>query len=249
MASSDGDDEPMPSRLPSLRQPPIGFAHRGARAHERDNTLAAFALALRLGATGLETDVWLTADGKVVLDHDGKAGRWPRRRPLATLARVELASHIPTIDELFDTCGTDFELSVDVKDPRAAAPLAAAARERGVAERLWMCHHDLATLTEWRELADDVNLVHSTRLSELELGPERHAFDLSEARIDAVNLREPDWTGGLAALYHRFDIVGFGWDAQYERQLDRLIDLGIDGVFSDHVDRMCDVLARFGYGA
>src|SRR5436189_6205813 len=48
---------------PSLIDPPIGFAHRGARAHAPDNTIEAFSLALRLGATGLETDLWLTSDG------------------------------------------------------------------------------------------------------------------------------------------------------------------------------------------
>ena len=35
--------------IPSQRVPPIGFAHRGARAHARENTLEAFELALRLG--------------------------------------------------------------------------------------------------------------------------------------------------------------------------------------------------------
>lgn len=49
----------------------IGFAHRGARAYAPENTLEAFALALKLGADGLESDVWLTADGVPVLDHDG----------------------------------------------------------------------------------------------------------------------------------------------------------------------------------
>ncbi|MQA17795.1 MAG: hypothetical protein GEV09_28165, partial [Pseudonocardiaceae bacterium] len=50
-----------------MKTPPIAFAHRGARAHAPENTLEAFALALRLGATGLESDVWLTADGEAVL--------------------------------------------------------------------------------------------------------------------------------------------------------------------------------------
>ncbi|MDQ1372669.1 MAG: glycerophosphoryl diester phosphodiesterase, partial [Actinomycetota bacterium] len=54
-----------------LLRPPIGFAHRGARAHAPENTLEAFQLALKLGATGLESDVWLTHDGVPVLDHDG----------------------------------------------------------------------------------------------------------------------------------------------------------------------------------
>ncbi|MGA1075335.1 MAG: glycerophosphodiester phosphodiesterase, partial [Ilumatobacteraceae bacterium] len=61
----------MQQRLPSLLDPPIMFAHRGARAHAPENTIEAFQLALRLGATGLESDAWLTADGVVVLDHDG----------------------------------------------------------------------------------------------------------------------------------------------------------------------------------
>ena len=49
------------------------FAHRGASANAPENTIAAFELALGLGATGLESDVWLTADGVAVLDHDGFA--------------------------------------------------------------------------------------------------------------------------------------------------------------------------------
>ena len=62
--------------------------------------------------------------------------------------------------------------------------------------------------------------------------------------IDAVNLPEPQWTGGLAALFHRFERYAFGWDAQHDRQLDRLLDLGIDGVYSDHVDRLTAALDR-----
>ena len=96
----------MPTRLPSLVHPPIGFAHRGARAHAPENTIEAFALALRLGATGLESDVWLTADGEAVLDHDGVV-RGLRRRRMATVDRADLPEHIPTLAELFEVCGTD----------------------------------------------------------------------------------------------------------------------------------------------
>ena len=67
------------TRLPSLR-PPIGFAHRGAKANAPENTIEAFELAVRLGATGIESDVWMTSDGVAVLDHDGVVGRRPRRR-------------------------------------------------------------------------------------------------------------------------------------------------------------------------
>ena len=77
-------------RVPSLRRPPIGFAHRGARAHAPENTIEAFSLAIRLGATGLESDVWLTADGVPVLDHDGVVRRGVRRRPIGEVERKDL---------------------------------------------------------------------------------------------------------------------------------------------------------------
>ena len=134
----------MPTRLPSLRQPPIGFAHRGARAHAPENTLEAFALALRLGATGLESDVWLTRDGVAVLDHDGVFGML-RRRSIATYDRADLPEHIPTLAELYEDCGTGFELSLDVKDAAAApAVLEVATVPPGptAASRLWLCHPD-----------------------------------------------------------------------------------------------------------
>ena len=45
------------------RPEPILFAHRGASGYRPENTLAAFALALEQGATGIESDTWLSADG------------------------------------------------------------------------------------------------------------------------------------------------------------------------------------------
>ena len=84
-----------------LRRPPIGFAHRGARAHAPDNTLESFVLARRLGAAGLETDVWLTADGVVVLDHDGVVKSGVRRRRIADMSRAAPPSHVPTLEDLY----------------------------------------------------------------------------------------------------------------------------------------------------
>ena len=102
--------------LPSLLDPPILFAHRGGRAHANENTMAAFELGLRLGATGLESDAWLTADGVVVLDHHGRVRFGMRRRAIARCARAELPDHIPTLADLYATCGSAFHLSLDVKD-------------------------------------------------------------------------------------------------------------------------------------
>jgi glycerophosphoryl diester phosphodiesterase len=234
---------------PPLRTPPIAFAHRGASGEAPENTLEAFALALRLGATGLESDGWLTADGVLVLVHDGLVRRGLRRRALAALARSVLPTTVPSLEQLYAECGTDFELSLDVKDPAAAATAVAVARAAGgdAPARLWLCHPDWQQVAEWRSLGDDVHLVDSTRLRRMRQGPERRAAQLAHAGIDAVNLHWSDWTGGLTALFHRFERLCFAWDAQHERTLTAVLGMGVDGVYSDHVGRMVEAV-RAGAG-
>lgn len=236
----------MPTRLPSLRRPPIGFAHRGARAHAPENTLEAFQQAVRLGATGLESDVWLTADGEAVLDHDGVVRQGLRKRPIAGCSRAELPTHIPTLEELYAEVGTGLELSLDVKDPAAFDRVVAVAGAAGpdALDRLWLCHHRTSQLTAWRQSCDEVRLVDSTFLGHMPDGPERRAAELADGGVDAVNLHHSEWTGGMASLFHRFGVLCFGWDAQHERILDELLDAGLDAVYSDHVDRMVDALTR-----
>jgi glycerophosphoryl diester phosphodiesterase len=205
---------------------------------------------LRLGATGLESDVWLTADGVPVLDHDGlvRARRLGRLRsvPISALPRAELPAHVPALAEVYAECGSDFELCLDAKDHAAAEAVVAVARAAGdgAHERLWICHPDWTLLAGWRKDPDfeGVHLVNSTRRRDMRQGAERRAAQLAEAGIDAVNLHYTDWTAGLTALFHRFGRYCFSWDAQHERIIRELVRMGIDGVFSDHVDRLVDVM-------
>ncbi len=234
----------MATRIPALWSPPTLFAHRGARAHAQENTIEAFTLAVTLGATGLETDAWQTRDGEVVLDHDGWH-RWFPRKWISELDRASLRAHIPTISEFYNAVGVELPLSIDVKDPTVFEPLVEVARAHNASEQLWVCHPDLELLVEWRARAPEVKLVNSTSISSFPMGPEQRASELASARIDAINLRQPDWTGGLTTLFHRFEVLCFGWDAQHEHQLARLIDMGIDAVYSDHCDRMVAVAREF----
>jgi glycerophosphoryl diester phosphodiesterase len=236
----------VPNRLPPLHQPPIGFAHRGARAHAPENTIEAFQLAVRLGATGLESDVWLTRDGEAVLDHDGMVRQGLRKRPISSVDRADLPDHIPTLAELYQAVGTELELSLDVKDRDAFARTVAVARAAGggALGRLWLCYHRWEQVAAWRQECDEVRLVDSTFIGHMPEGLEPRAAALAEAGVDAVNLHHSEWTGGRTALFHRFGVRCFGWDAQHPRILDALLDAGIDAVYSDHVDRMVDAIRR-----
>ena len=233
----------MQQRLPSLLEEPIAFAHRGARAHAPENTIEAFELALRLGASGLETDAWLTADREVVLVHDGMIGSRFRRRTIDATPRAALPEHVPTIGELLDACGSTYHLSIDLKDAATGPLLIEQVRERApeLLPRLWLCHFDPEVLVGLRSLDDGVKLVLSTKSSRFDGGPERRAASLAAAGIDAINLHHTEWHGGLVALFHRFDVVTFGWDLQFEHHLRPALRMGLDGVYSDHVDLMVEV--------
>lgn len=232
-------------RLPSLLDQPILFGHRGARAHAPENTIDAFALGLRLGASGLESDVWLTKDGIAVLDHDGVVRHGRRRRAITECMTDDLPDHIPSLRRLFEECGTDFHLSLDLKQEGIGPAVIATVRSFGadILPRLWLCHPSVEELTGLRSCDPNVKLVNSTRFARMREGPERRAATLADVGIDAVNLHHTDWNGGLAALFHRFDRAAFGWDMQFEHVLRPAIRMGLDGLFSDHVDMMVDALA------
>lgn len=236
----------MQQLLPSLVDPPIGFAHRGARAYAEENTLEAFALALRLGATGLESDVWVTKDGEAVLDHDGVVRRRGRKLPISEVERSSLPPHIPTLANLLEHCPNTFDLSLDVKDPNAFAVTVATIRalRPTIEPQVWLCHPDCELVATWRT-STSARLVNSTRLVKIKEGLERRAARLKEMGIDALNLHHSDWTGGLIALVHRFDRFALGWDMQFDHVLEDGLRMGLDGVFSDYPDRLVDALSRY----
>ncbi len=70
---------------------PLIIAHRGASGFAPENTLAAFKLAIAMGAAGLELDVQLSADGKPVIIHDRRVNRTTNKRgPVSRFTAAQL---------------------------------------------------------------------------------------------------------------------------------------------------------------
>jgi glycerophosphoryl diester phosphodiesterase len=223
----------------------ITFAHRGARLIEAENTIAAFRVALEQGASGIETDVWLSSDGEVVCSHDPVLSRGLRRKRISSTTAEELASFgIPRFADVYAELGTAFECSVDVKSSEAADGLVDVGRAHDALERLWVCSPDVDLLRRLR-LEPQVKLVHSDRRASISAPLERHAFDLSTAGIDALNLHHTEWTAGLVSLFHRFDVRAFAWDAQEVRHLRAVLAMGIDAVYCDRPDRMVATVSEW----
>jgi glycerophosphoryl diester phosphodiesterase len=227
-----------------MSRPPITFAHRGARADEPENTLAAFRRALERGASGLETDAWRSSDGEVVLVHDNVFWRGLHRVRVAHTSADRLARFgVPRLEALYAELGTDFELSIDVKDRAAAEPILELAEAQGAADRLWLCSPSLRFLHGLRR--SPAHLVHSTSRRHLAQPMERHAADLAGAGLAAMNMHHSEWSTGLVTLFHRFDVRAFAWDVQEVRHIRAALEMGVDGIYCDHVDRMVATVAEF----
>lgn len=125
------------------------WAHRGASAHEPENTHAAFARAIADGADGVELDVRDAACGTVVVAHDptlervaGRAGE-VARMTARELAEIPLgpARGMPTLDAAIDqVLGAGLRLNVELKGDvpdrlRLARLVATLLARRSAAER------------------------------------------------------------------------------------------------------------------
>lgn len=221
-----------------LAQPPVILARHGARAHVEANTLDAFRLAWRLGATGLALDAWRLDSGPAVVAPGPTVRRGWRRRPVTSLDPADLPPDVVLVAELPLTLSAGMTLFVvpdGLETARAVVDTLA-----GHPLELWLAADDVAMLDAFRALTPSAKILARTRLTRLKDGPERHAATLAAGGIDGVVLPYVDWTGGMVALYHRFERLAVAEDAQHERVLSELVRMRVDAVVTDWPDRAVD---------
>ena len=115
----------------TVNHKPLIIAHRGDSANAPENTLAAFRLALEKSADGIELDVMLSADQKLVVIHDDTLERTTNghgqvgNTPYAALRELDAGSWfrpefkgepIPLLDEVFAELGGKFLINVELKN-------------------------------------------------------------------------------------------------------------------------------------
>lgn len=125
------------------------IAHRGASGIEVENSLAAFRAAARQGADAVELDVHATADGELIVHHDGAVGglNIPQARAReVTARRLSNGEPIPTLSEALAACGPALRVFVEVKtldprwDDRLLEVLSAGPNPRGYAVHCFATH-------------------------------------------------------------------------------------------------------------
>ncbi|MCW5732770.1 MAG: glycerophosphoryl diester phosphodiesterase [Enhydrobacter sp.] len=111
-----------------MLQLPRVIGHRGAMAYAPENTLGSFREAKRRGASWVEIDVKLTADGVPVLMHDSTLARTMGiDRLVAEMPRAELPREVPTFEEAID-CFRELGLGCNVEIKPCAGRAAETAR-------------------------------------------------------------------------------------------------------------------------
>jgi len=96
---------------------PMIIAHRGASAYAKENTLAAFEMAIALGASMIEFDIRRTKDRVLIAYHDADLNQRPiRKMTYAELQAVD--PDIPTLDQVLTLCKGRIQLDVELKEVR-----------------------------------------------------------------------------------------------------------------------------------
>lgn len=265
--------EPAPAVLLSQVTEPTNIAHGGAQGHAPGNTLEAFALALEQGADALEMDAQLTADGEVVLIHDGTVDRTTDGTgAVADMTLDELqeldAGHrfegpdgdfpyrgtgvrIPTLDGVF-AAFPDIPMIIELKTdsgPGIVPAVADRVRAHGREDDVVVASFSLDYIREFRELLPGV----PTNMPEAELrdfyvrqllGVDRWWSPPGEfLQVPEVHEGLRVVTPGTVAAAHRRGTAMQVWTVNEAEDMNRLLNLGVDGIMTDYPDRLEAVVA------
>lgn len=263
-AEDDGaDSEAVAVAYPFLdHQGPIPFAHRGgAEPGIGENSLAAFARAVELGFRYLETDVHATADGILLAFHDRRLGRLTDAKGrIADLTHDEVSGvringgddTIPTMAELLATFPDAF-FNIDVKEPNAIRPLAELLRAVKAVDRVCVSSFSDRRLAAMRR---ELGATLCTSA-----GP-REAYRFWRAsrkpgtvlpQIRAACLQLPPRIGNITVVDERLVAACrragrplHVWTIDDPAEMHRLLDLGADGIMTDDLATLKQVLSERG---
>jgi glycerophosphoryl diester phosphodiesterase len=238
---------------------PICYGHRGARGHAPENTLLAFALAFDLGADGIECDAQLSADGRLVIIHDGAVNRTTNGRgavrdlSFAALRQLDAGrgQRIPTLDETLALVrARDGLLNLELKAESDAEALDVAA---AVAERLATLADDdplrqyiIASSFSLPAVADIKRRLPWLRVGALYGGRAWTRTAMIERALalgaEAIHPHPRILTQETVRAAHEAGLRINVWTANRWATIRQLITWEVDGVFSDFPERV--VIAR-----
>lgn len=239
--------------------PPLAFAHRGGDEAGLENTLWSFRRASDLGYRYMETDVHLTADGKLVALHDatldrvtdgqGRIGEltWAEVRR----SRVAGREPVPLLAELLEAL-PETRWNLDVKSEAALRPLLAELDRLDAWDRVCLGAFDEGRVARAQALAGP-RLATSLGTRGV-LGLRLRSLGVPvPVRRSAVCVQVPVRHAGVPvvdraflAAAHRLGMQVHVWTVNDQWWMHRLLDLGVDGIMTDRTEDLRAVLRERG---
>jgi glycerophosphoryl diester phosphodiesterase len=233
---------------------PIAFAHRGGASDAPENTMEAFEYAVGLGYRYVETDVQVTADGVLVAFHDndlrrtcGVAGRisdlpWEK----VAAARVDGRAPIPLLDDLL-AAWPELRVNIDCKSDAAIGGLVAALRRHDALHRVCVGAFSDRRLARLRhELGPELcTSLGPLGVARFLAAPPRHVVanaaqvPVHQGPITVVNER-------FVERAHQRGVHVHVWTIDDPDEMQRLLDLGVDGLMTDRPGVLREVLTERG---
>ena len=229
------------------------FAHRGDHDAAPENTHRAFESAVELGFRYLETDVHLSADGTLYAFHDDRLDRVTDARGLIgeldagaiNRARVGGQHAIPTMASLFEAF-PDTRFNIEPKSDAAVAPLVDLIRATGSIDRVCIGSFSGRRITQVRATlpgsCTSMGPLETTwaRLSSLGLPTPRIDADCAQVPVSQWGIRIVD--KAFVTGQRRHNRETHVWTVNTQAEMERLIDLGVDGIMTDHPALLKSVL-------
>ncbi len=255
-------------------QRPLVMAHQGGKGLRPDNTLSAFEHAVALGVDVLEMDIHTTADGVPVVMHDETVdGTTNGTGPILSFTLAELKEldagynwtpddgqtfpyrgqgiTVPTLEEVFAAFpGMPMNIEIKQAEPSMVATFCQLIRDYDRADQVLVASFHEETIAEFREECPEV--ATSTGKSEVVM-----LFVTSKVFVEAAYsppanaAQVPEYEGSLHVITPRFidaahhrGLEVHAWTINDEEDLQRMIDLGVDGIITDYPDRLLALLGR-----
>ncbi|MFI8828868.1 glycerophosphodiester phosphodiesterase [Streptomyces sp. NPDC053431] len=245
---------------PYLDHPaPIPFAHRGGTADGLENTAAAFRQAAAAGYRYFETDVHTTADGRLVAFHDATLDRVTdtvgriRDLPWAAVreARVAGKEPLPLFHDLLEEF-PEARWNVDLKTESALMPLLDLIRKARAWDRVCVSSFTESRIARAQKIAG-LRLATSYGVTGV-LGLRLRSLGIPAAlRAGAVAAQVPERQGGITVVDRRFvreaharGLQVHVWTVNDRARMNSLLDLGVDGIMTDHLETLREVMTERG---
>ena len=219
------------------------YGHRGASLYAPQNTLAAFELAFRMGAYGVENDVRLTADGEIVVMHNGDTEEMCGKKlvveeaTLAELKELDIidktgkypGQKIPTLAETYELMKKYPEVHINVELKSSGEIFLKKVLE--ITEQYKMTHRVLYSTFNVANL----EWLHANR-PDIPTALLNQSEDFSLAVKNgcvAVHPHQYNVTPEYVKAAHEANLEINVWTVDAVHELNKMIELGVDGIISD----------------